>query len=153
MYLVDTNVLVHAVNQASLEHPSARDWLASALVGPQTVAFSWVALMGFIRVSTHPRVLTRPLTPTQATAIAQWWLDQPNATVVEPQAGYLVVVAELLQGAGAAGDLAVDAHLAALALQHDAEVITYDRDLGRFPGVRWRTPSSDEPGTAFSAVR
>jgi toxin-antitoxin system PIN domain toxin len=140
MYLVDTNVLVHAVNQAAREHPSARDWLANAFVGPQTVAFSWVALIGFIRVSTHPRVLSRPLTPSQSTDIVQLWLDQPNATVIEPQAGHLVVVSELLSRAGAAGDLAVDAHLAALALEHDAEVITYDRDLERFPGVRWRTP-------------
>jgi toxin-antitoxin system PIN domain toxin len=140
MYLVDTNVLIHAVNQAAREHPSARDWLASAFVGPQTVAFSWVALIGFVRISTHPRVLARPLTPSQATEIAQRWLDQPNATVVEPGTSHLSLVSDLLSGARAAGDLAVDAHLAALALELDAEIITFDRDLGRFPGVRWRTP-------------
>jgi toxin-antitoxin system PIN domain toxin len=140
VYVVDTNVLVCAVNQAAPEHARARVWLAGALVGHQTVAFSWVAVLAFIRVSTHPRVLSAPLTTSQAAEIARSWMEQPNATILEPQDGHLKLVSDLLTGAGAAGDLAVDAHLAALALEHDAEVITFDRDFGRFPGVRWRAP-------------
>jgi predicted nucleic acid-binding protein len=38
------------------------------------------------------------------------------------------------------GNLINDAHLAALAIEHRAEVITYDSDFGRFPGVAWSTP-------------
>ena len=140
MYVVDTNVLVHAVNEAADEHSRAHDWLADAFMGHQTVALSWVAVLAFIRVSTHPRVFSIPLTPLQAVDIAQAWFDQPNATIIEPQDGHLALVSDLLSRAGAAGDLAVDAHLAALALEHDAEVITFDRDFGRFPGVRWRAP-------------
>ena len=140
MYLVDTNVLVHAVNLAAGEHVRARDWLSAALAGPQTVGFSWVALVGFIRVSTHPRVLSRPMATSQAVAIAQVWVEQPYASVLEPQPAHLGVLADLLAVADAGGDLVVDAHLAALALEHDAEVVTFDRDFGRFGGVRWRSP-------------
>ncbi len=140
MYLVDTNVLVHAVNRAASEHIRARDWLARALVGPQTVGFAWMALVGFIRVTTHPRVLRRPLTTSQAADIAQVWIDQPNASVLEPRSGHLKALSEILAAADARGDLVVDAHLATLAMEHDAEVITFDRDFGRFTGVRWRSP-------------
>lgn len=140
MYLVDTNVLVYSVNEAAREYLRAREWLSSALAGPRTVGFSWAAIVGFIRVTTHPRVISSPLTPSQAAGIAQAWIEQPSATVVEPQRDHLKVMSDLLTRAGAGGNLAVDAHLAALALEHDAEVVTFDRDFGRFPGVRWRAP-------------
>ena len=31
-----------------------------------------------------------------------------------------------------------DAHLAALAIEHGAEVVTFDRDFGRFKGLQWK---------------
>jgi len=42
---------------------------------------------------------------------------------------------------GRAGNLVNDAHLAALAVEHDAEVVSFDSDFARFPGVRWRRPA------------
>jgi predicted nucleic acid-binding protein len=46
----------------------------------------------------------------------------------------------LLQASGAAGNLVTDAHLAALAIEHGAAVVSYDRDFARFEGVRHRLP-------------
>ncbi len=46
----------------------------------------------------------------------------------------------LLRPLGAAGNLVTDAHLAALAVEHAAELVSYDADFSRFPGLRWRTP-------------
>lgn len=40
------------------------------------------------------------------------------------------------------GNLVDDAHLAALARQYDAVVLTHDSDFGRFPGVRWEAPGN-----------
>ncbi|NMD45782.1 MAG: type II toxin-antitoxin system VapC family toxin, partial [Propionibacterium sp.] len=37
-------------------------------------------------------------------------------------------------------NLVNDAHLAALALEHRAEIVSYDNDFARFEGVRWRRP-------------
>jgi predicted nucleic acid-binding protein len=50
------------------------------------------------------------------------------------------VVTGLLEGVGTGGNLTSDAHLAAIAVEHGATVVTWDSDFGRFPGVRWRTP-------------
>jgi predicted nucleic acid-binding protein len=36
------------------------------------------------------------------------------------------------------GNLVPDAHLAALAPEHRAELITFDRGFGRYPRLRWR---------------
>lgn len=33
-----------------------------------------------------------------------------------------------------------DAHLAALAIGHGADLVSYDSDFARFPGLRWRRP-------------
>jgi hypothetical protein len=46
----------------------------------------------------------------------------------------------LLLASGTAGNLTTDAHLAALALEHGAELCSTDADFARFPGVRWRNP-------------
>jgi predicted nucleic acid-binding protein len=39
--------------------------------------------------------------------------------------------------------LVVDAHLAALAIEHRATIVTFDADFGRFPGIRWEQPTLD----------
>ena len=54
--------------------------------------------------------------------------------------------AEVLRGllleSGTAGNLTTDAQLAALAIEHGAELVSYDRDFGRFQGLRHRLPSA-----------
>jgi predicted nucleic acid-binding protein len=50
------------------------------------------------------------------------------------------VLGGLLRDAGTGGNLATDAHLAALAIEHRAEIVSYDRDFARFPGIRHRLP-------------
>ncbi|HXJ43261.1 MAG TPA: PIN domain-containing protein [Bryobacteraceae bacterium] len=46
----------------------------------------------------------------------------------------------LLETIGIAGNLTTDAHLAALAIEYRATIVTTDADFARFPGLRWRKP-------------
>lgn len=62
--------------------------------------------------------------------------------MVEPTPRHLDVLHGLLTAVGSAGNLTSDAHLAALAIEHRGEVITYDSDFGRFAGVTWSTPAT-----------
>ena len=48
----------------------------------------------------------------------------------------------LLLESGTAGNLTTVAQLAALAIEHGAELVSYDRDFGRFQGLRHRLPSA-----------
>lgn len=50
------------------------------------------------------------------------------------------VLASLYRSTSLTGNLASDAQLGALALEHGLEVISVDADVARFPGVRWRDP-------------
>ncbi len=140
MQLVDANVLLYAVNQASPNHERSKAWLDGALAGHEAVGFTWVVLLAFLRLSTHPAVFPRPLDAGQATDLVRAWLSQPAAMVAEPTTRHAEVLAGLLGEAGSAGNLVNDAHLAALAIEHGATITTFDADFGRFRGVGWSRP-------------
>ncbi|HEX8157612.1 MAG TPA: type II toxin-antitoxin system VapC family toxin [Solirubrobacteraceae bacterium] len=141
MLLVDANVLLHAVNRSAREHETARAWLHSALAGTEPVAFAWIVLLAFLRLATHPAIFTRPLSSEQAGETLEGWLGVPPTMIVEPTRRHLYVLRGLLTSTGTAGNLVSDAHLAAIALEHDATVVSFDRDFARFEGVRSYVPS------------
>ncbi|HET7386340.1 MAG TPA: TA system VapC family ribonuclease toxin [Nocardioidaceae bacterium] len=140
MNLVDANVLLYATNSSSSRHDTARTWLSEALSGEEATGFTWIVLLAFLRLSTHPAIFPRPLDGGAGCEIVRDWLAQPNAVVVEPATGHMATVTELLAGLGTAGNLVNDAHLAAIALDRKATLFSYDNDFARFPGLDWQIP-------------
>lgn len=132
----DANVLLYAVDPSAAHHESARKWLESALSGTETTGFSWMALLAVIRISTNPVAFDPALSATEAMDLVDGWLAQPNATVVHPTERHPVVLRELLEDAGRAGTLTTDAHLAAIAIEHGATLVSFDADLHRFAGLK-----------------
>jgi toxin-antitoxin system PIN domain toxin len=140
--IVDANVLLYAVNTAAPRHAEARAWLDAALAGREPVGFAWTVLLAFLRLTTHPAVFPRPLAVGEATEIVRAWLAQPAAIVVEPTPRHADVLAGLLAETGTGANLVGDAHLAVLALEHDAVLVSFDADFGRFAGLRRETPGT-----------
>ncbi len=140
MKIVDANVLLYAVNRDSARHESARRWLDASLGEAESIGFAWIVLLAFLRLSTRRDLFDRPLNTDQALEVVQGWLGAPLATVVHPTSRHLEVLAGLLAPFGSAANLVNDAHLAALAVEHGATVVSFDRDLSRFPGVRFEEP-------------
>lgn len=140
MVVVDANVLLYARDETSAHHEPARPWLEAALGGREAVGLAWVALLAFIRVATNGSAYPGALTPGEACDQVEAWLGAPAAVVVHPTARHAAVLSGLLREGGTAGNLTTDAHLAALAIEHGAEVVSYDRDFARFAGVRHRLP-------------
>lgn len=140
MKLVDLNLLLYAIDEASPVHTDARDWLEEILSGTEEVGFAWVVLLGFVRLATNPAVFERPLEVAEALDIVDGWLAQPVAIVVDPSDRHTRNLRHLLEPLGTAGNLTTDAHLAALAIEHGAELCSRDADFSRFPGLRWRDP-------------
>lgn len=82
-----------------------------------------------------------PLSVEDAAGIVRTWLAQPTAVVVEPTARHVDVLEGLLSNLGTGGNLVNDAHLAALALEHGADIVSFDADFSRFEGIRWQLPT------------
>ena len=142
MRVVDANVLLYAVNADTAHHQASHRWLNAALAGGDTVAFSWTVLTAFVRISTKVGLFPHPLSPDDAMAQVENWLRAPGATVVHPSSAHLGILTRLLLGVGTGGNLVNDAHLAALALEHGATVVSYDADFSRFAGLRWDHPDA-----------
>jgi toxin-antitoxin system PIN domain toxin len=140
MILVDANLLIYAVNGDAPLHARAKRWLEQAISGPETVALAWTVVLAFLRVTTRPGLFRTPLPAEAAFRFVEAWMAQPSVTVVEPTSRHLRIVRDLLEPLGTAGNLTSDAHLAALAIEHGAELCSFDADFARFPRLRWRNP-------------
>jgi len=138
--LPDANVLLYAVDERSPHHDLARRWLEQALSGSETVAFAWGSLLAVLRVGTKAAVAERPMSLDEALERIEGWLAQPPAVIVHPSDRHPAVLRDLLGPLGTAGNLVADAHLAALAIEHGAELVSFDNDFARFPGLRWVDP-------------
>jgi toxin-antitoxin system PIN domain toxin len=128
------------VNADADQHEVVRTWWESALNDEEPVGLAWIVLLGFLRLATNPRVFPRPLTSEAAVAKVDRWLALDNVQVVREREDHWPTLKGLLDATGLAGNLTTDAHLAALALSHDAVLVSCDRDFGRFKRLRWQNP-------------
>lgn len=140
MILPDVNVLIYAFRTDSAEHERYRSWLESIINGAEAYGVAPQVLGAVVRVTTHPRIFSRPSSLEDALAFGQVLMDQPNATLIVPGERHWQIFEHLCRDARAAGNLVQDAWFAALALESGCEWITTDRDYARFSGLKWRTP-------------
>lgn len=136
MKLVDANVLLFAVNADAREHARARSWIEGALSGVEPVAFAWVAILAFLRIATRTGLFAQPLKVAKAFDLLEGWLGARNARILYAGADHPSILRVLLAKSGISGNLVTDAHLAALAIEHGAELVSFDRDFSRFDGLR-----------------
>ena len=142
MILPDLNLLVHAYNRESPVHEASRAWWEALMNDPRPIGLAWAVILGFIRISTHRQIFSNPLPVATACGHARAWLGQPQVTILHPGSRHAQIVFGLLEELGAGGNLTTDAHLAALAIEHQAELHTTDTDFVRMSGLRWVNPLS-----------
>lgn len=138
--LPDVNVLVYVVNEDAALHERVAGWWGGLLAAGTPIALTDMTLLGFLRISTHPRLLPRPLTAEQALDQVAEWTAMVQARLVRPTARHWDLVDSLLRRAGVAGNLTTDAHLAALSIEHGVTIASGDTDFARFHGIRWLNP-------------
>ena len=139
--LVDANLLVYAVDADDAHHQPARRWLEDALNGTERVGLPWESLTAFVRLTTNPRVRSRPLTSIESREIVSGWLDADGVWVPQPTRRHAEILGQLLAGPGVTANLVPDAHLAAIAVGHGLTLCSADSDFARFgPALRWRNP-------------
>jgi toxin-antitoxin system PIN domain toxin len=138
--LVDANLILWAHHRQFPQHETARSWWRRALSERPLVGIPWPSILAFVRVSTHPRALERPLVIGAAWRIVEGWLDRANVWIPVPTERHRTILAPLLEKGKATGNHVPDAHMAALAIEWGLELQSADRDFARYPGLRWRDP-------------
>ena len=138
--LVDANLVLWAHHGGFPQHGAARAWWAATLSATALVGIPWPTILAFLRISTHPRALTRPLAIETAWEVVRGWLSRPNVRCPVPTERHAEILGGLLAAGHAAGNHTTDAHLAALAIEWGLELQSSDRDFARYPGLRWRDP-------------
>jgi hypothetical protein len=138
--LVDANILLFAVDEASPFHTAAAGWLADRLNGPRRVGLAWQTLGAFLRISTHPRAAEHPLSPDEAWSYVEEWLAAEVVWVPGPTERHAGVLGSLVAAYQLRGNLVSDAQLAALAIEHGLTLCSADTDFARFREIRWENP-------------
>ena len=140
MILHDVNVLVYSYREDLPGHEDFRNAFETDVFSPSRFGYSSLALSGFIRIVTHPRVFAVPSLIDDAVDFVEGIRGQPNASEVTPGDRHWEIFIDLCKSAGTKGNLVADAYHAALAIESGSEWITTDRDYARFEGLRWRHP-------------
>ncbi len=140
MILIDTNLWLYASLQESAQHSTAKTWLEATFNSDEPIALPWSVALAVLRISTQSRLMLQPLSPAQAMELVEGWLQHPLVEMVQPGPDHWSVLRLLIQEAGTAGNLTSDAHLAALAIEHNCTLCSADSDFRRFPGLRFRNP-------------
>jgi uncharacterized protein len=138
--LVDASLLLYAYDSDSPHYRPARAWLEDLFAGRQQIAFAWITILAFLRISTSRSVGNTPRPMVQAAAIVSDWFSLSNVELLSPGPRHWPILGELLTTAQVRGPLIMDAHLAALAIENGATLCTNDRDFSRFPGLRVQYP-------------
>jgi toxin-antitoxin system PIN domain toxin len=138
--LVDANLLLYAHDRSSPVHEPTRRWFLGILDGSELVGFSWIAVLAFLRISTSPKIFQDPFSIEDAIKAVDYWFSQPVATLVDTGEHHWPILRDLLLRTGVKGGLVTDAHLAALAIEHDATLLTRDGDFTQFPRLRVVNP-------------
>jgi toxin-antitoxin system PIN domain toxin len=138
---VDTNVLVYAHREESAWHARAYELVAELAEGASAWAIPWPCVHEFLAVVTHPRIYDPPTPTERALEQVAAWLESPSVVLLAEAEGYWDTLRGLVAGGHVAGGGVHDARVAALCLHHGVrELWTADRDFGRYPSLRTRTP-------------
>ena len=135
MDIPDINVWLALVDQNHLHHsPAANYWedIADTQVG-----FTRVTMMGFLRLSTQPRVLSRTLTNPEAWELYRQFLANPNRSLLQEPASINHHFADYTTQAAFPHRLWTDAYLAAFAIASGCRLVSFNADFARFPGLNF----------------
>ncbi len=136
MVLCDVNIYVYAFRTDTERHKPVYEWLQETINSPSDFGICELALSGFLRIVTHPKIFKNPDSIENALNFIEAIRSRPNAVTVRPEQRHWNIFSKLCTEAQAKGNLIPDAYFAALAIEHGCEWVTTDRDFSRFPGLK-----------------
>jgi toxin-antitoxin system PIN domain toxin len=157
MFVVDTNVLFHAVDRGSPYHEPCVSALSRWRTQPEAWFVTWSILYEFLRLVTHPRKMRRPVGPRAGWQLVEGLLASPGLRVLVATDRHAEVTRAVIEETpGVTGNLAHDIHIATLMREHGVRrIYTRDADFFRFPFLEPVDPVRPvaPPGTAEPVAR
>jgi toxin-antitoxin system PIN domain toxin len=140
-YSLDVNVLLYASDRSSERHVFARRFIESCAAGPEILCLTWLTLMSYLRIATHPRIFSAPLSPNEALANVAAVINLPHVRPISELDGFMDAYKQVAGEMPVRGNLVPDAHLAAILFQHGVRTLySNDRDFRKFRSLDVRDP-------------
>ncbi|MGQ0813048.1 MAG: type II toxin-antitoxin system VapC family toxin [Gemmatimonadota bacterium] len=142
MFVIDTNLLLYAVNADSPDHARATELLESWRAGEESWFLTWGIIYEFLRVSTHSAVFSKPLDLRTARAWIEILLATRRAGLLVQTDRHAAVLQELCElHPRLSGNILHDFHTAVLMKEHGiSEIRTADADFHQFPFLKVVNP-------------
>jgi len=149
MLMPDVNVLVYAHREDESVHEPARAWVDATVNGVEPFALSALAIVGFVRIATNPRIYREPTPVSVALAAVDSMLARPNCRLCLPGPRHWQLVGQLCRDVQATGKKVADAQHAAVAIEHGCQWVSRDGDFRQFEasGLRWIHLDLAAPGS------
>jgi toxin-antitoxin system PIN domain toxin len=128
--LLDVNVWLALADENHIHHSRALAYWQKE--SSPRIAFCRVTALGFLRLSTHPKILSRPLTPQEAWEIYHRYRSEAGVEYIDDSAAIDRGFRHLSCEMNFPHHLWTDAYLAALAEFKSCRVVSFDGDFSRF---------------------
>jgi toxin-antitoxin system PIN domain toxin len=136
-FSLDVNVLLYASDAGSEHHEKAAAFVREKALGDEAFYLTWLTVMSYLRMATHPRIFASPLSQETAQRNMTSLLAQPRVDCIAEQDGFWEVYCAVAGETPVRGNLVPDAHLAALLRQHGIRTLySCDRDFRKFSFLR-----------------
>jgi len=137
-FLPDANIWINALNTAAPDHGACRRWLDAVTSTEGMLLVNDLTECALLRIGSHPRLGVADA--EAALAFHQALLDYPLTLRSAPGPRHREILHRLVRDLSLVGNDINDAWLAALAIEHDATLVSLDRGSARFPGLAWLNP-------------
>jgi toxin-antitoxin system PIN domain toxin len=129
--LLDVNVWLALVDENHVHHENARTYWCEQSSGE--IAFCRVTALAFLRLSTHPKILSRPLSTEESWDIYQRYRDEARVGFIldSPQVDQWFMEYSIQSDFIHA--LWTECYLAALARFRNCRIVSFDQHFHRFP--------------------
>jgi toxin-antitoxin system PIN domain toxin len=150
VFVIDTNVLVYAIDRDAADHVACRRLLERCRAQAEPWYLTWGIAYEFLRVTTHPAIFRRPLSMTEAWAFLEAVFASPGLGMLLETERHAHVAAEVFaETPQLAGNLIFDTHAAILMRENGVRgIYTHDSDFNRFAFIDVLDPATGQRRTS-----
>jgi toxin-antitoxin system PIN domain toxin len=147
---IDTNILIYATHTASPFHERALALIEHLVAGPALAYVLWPAVLGYLRIVTHPSILEAPLSSDEAMSNIGSVIAPAHIRLAGEGADFWPRFRRVAADVKPRGKLVPDSHLVALMHEHGVSTIwTHDRDFRKFSGITVKDPLDEKYSAGF----